>query len=1222
MKFYLIQTVLVIFCLTLTGFDAQAITITYSATQPTIENSYVYHLGESTTDSGNVAAGNDAATYIAHDRQGMGQTFTTGPGAYRMSGFWLKHVMYTSGTSWWNTDTAGAQLEIRVTEPSAAGTPAFEISAESYTVTGTEPVDSLMEGATGTGTGTGTWVYFELDTPVLLQGEKEYGFDVTVFSTGNNYFFETAGKNGAGSYMGGTAYSSGSGVGTNSLNMDNIRDGDHVFIVQLVPTMPDNGDLTGNGKVDMLDLAVLANGWQSIYDIVDLQKLAANWLLIVPAVFKADPIIEAEATSEILFSGTLIDNVKFYDVSQLTFSKAGGPQWLNVDANGALWGTPSRSDEGANNWTVQVSDGVNAPDQATLQITVHNLPLYSQAMKPVYLNDFVVEGFWKTQYKRQITKWIIHCIDTLNTVQPYGIAQFIEAKKALDGLPHASKTGDYWSDAYVHNTVESMCLALSIDPNGDPNIIEAQNYIQTKLNEWIPIILNVQQSDGYIDTLVLQTIDSGYVRYSNRSYHESYVQAYFIESGIAHYQMTKGQDFRLYNAAKKCGDHFYNTFLVPQRVHSPGHEVIEMALCRLGRLVNEVEGQGLGNKYIDTAKWLMDCRGGGGDYDQNHLPVIQQTDAVGHAVRASYLYTGMTDIVLLQQDDDYLNAVNHIWDSAVNRKMYLTGGIGATSTGEAFAGDYVLPNNSGYCETCASCGFVFWNNRMNWLYQDAKYADVVERTIYNNILSAVELAGQKFYYQQPLDQSNARYPWHSCPCCVGNIPRTILALKDNTYLLNEDANSLYINYFIAGRGTIDNFAGTQIEMEQQTDYPYGGIVNIIIRPQVSRNFSIKIRIPDRTESALYTATPEIAGYNSIEVNGSPITPEIVDGYITITRTWNSGDTITLDLPMEIQMIKSVPQVSANLGKVALRYGPLVYNLERVDHNVSTLDSIYIEPKAVFTTAWNTSLFGEDILTIGGTAKLKTSDSNENIEVLSIPHYTRLNRGGRTIVWIADNEDTAYAPPPPVYEMYGWWKLDETNGTTAADSSGKGRNGTLVNGPVWIGGKVNNGLQFDGIDDYVDLPDDFNNFQAGLTINVWAYPTVAKNYSRFVDLGNGSSNENIILARDGTTSNLFGEVWIGNTRAGTRITATGAISLNAWQMFTMTVDSAGNTKLYKNGVVVGSGTTGVPNNVTRTSNFIGRSNWSGDAYYQGIMDEVRIYSYPLTQTQIQAIYSGG
>jgi len=210
---------------------------------------------------------------------------------------------------------------------------------------------------------------------------------------------------------------------------------------------------------------------------------------------------------------------------------------------------------------------------------------------------------------------------------------------------------------------------------------------------------------------------------------------------------------------------------------------------------------------------------------------------------------------------------------------------------------------------------------------------------------------------------------------------------------------------------------------------------------------------------------------------------------------------------------------------------------------------------------------------------------------------------------------------PLPQMYGWWKFDETIGTTAADSSGKGNSGTLINGPMWVYGYVNNGLEFDGIDDYVDLPDDFNSLQAGLTVNVWAYPTAVKNWARFIDFGNGSTSDNILFSRYSDTNNLTLEVWKGSTSGG-HVIATEAIELNRWQMFTATLDSSGNTRLYKDGVLIKTGTTAVPNDITRVNNYIGRSNWGADAYYQGIMDEVRIYNYPLTQAEIQTIYNGG
>lgn len=796
-------------------------------------------------------------------------------------------------------------------------------------------------------------------------------------------------------------------------------------------------------------------------------------------------------------------------------------------------------------------------------------------LEPVYFNHFNVQGFWRTQYKRQITKWLIHCVNTLDT-QAQGIPQFIEARKALDGLPHAGKTGYVFSDAYVYNTLESMCLALTIDPNGDQEIIDAQNYIETKLNEWIPLILAVQQADGYIDTLVLNTIDNGYVRYSNRGNHEGYVQAYFIEASVAHYKAFNGQDLTLYNAAKKCGDHFYNTFLKAGWPYSCGHEVIELALCRLGRLVNEVEGDGAGDKYIDTAKWLLDARGGGSTYDQNHLPVTEQSEAVGHAVRAVYLYTGMTDIAMLKNDLNYKHAVDQLWDSAVNRKMYLTGGVGASAAGEAFGSDYDLPN-SGYCETCASCGFIFWNNRLNWYYKDARYADVVERAIYNNVLSSVDLAGENYYYQQPLDQSNARYSWHGCPCCVGNIPRTLLSLKDRAYALDKSNNTLYVNFYVAGSGTINNFAGTQVDVEQVTDYPKTGHIDLYVSPKIPTEFSIKVRIPDRAESDLYAATPEINYYNSINVNGLSYTPAIEHGYVTITRTWNPGDKISIELPMDIQIIKSDSRVAANVDRAAFQRGPLVYNIESVDQVNPILDTVYIDSDVNdFTAQWNTTLLEEPIMTIQGPAKF----NDEQFELLAIPNYVRLNRGGRTIVWISNIKIVI---PEPGTDL------------------------------IWSGGPYT----LDGIDDYISLPVDILTNCSDFTIATWVKLDTRRQWARIFDIGTDTTT-NMFLTEEASTGNIRFAVTIGGSGAEEQINGSSPVATGSWQHVAVTLSQT-EGKLYVNCSLMGSNTIHIsPYLLGHTNhNYIGKSQYN-DPYLDGQIDDFRIYNYALSSDDIKAL----
>ena len=356
-----------------------------------------------------------------------------------------------------------------------------------------------------------------------------------------------------------------------------------------------------------------------------------------------------------------------------------------------------------------------------------------------------------------------------------------------------------WSDAYVYNTLEAICLALAVEPDGDAELAQAQAALRAKVEEWIPIILAAQLPDGYIHSF--HTVN-GHPHFSNIGWHEFYVMGYFLEMGVAHYRITGGKDRRLYEAAVRCADHLENTFgPPPKRTWKNGHPGLELALCRLARLVNEVEGAGAGDKYSQLAKHFLDHQHEiqPNPYDQSNMPAVELTDAEGHAVRATYFYTAMTDMALLMGDEAYHNAVDKIWANAIHRKHYLTGGVGASHRGEAFSQDFDL-RNDGYCESCAGCGLSFWSDRMHRLHQDAHYRDVQERVLYNNLLGSVELSGQNFFYQNPLASDKPRYPWHGCPCCVGNIPRALIAIKDLMYSTNAARDTLYLSHFVDSAG--------------------------------------------------------------------------------------------------------------------------------------------------------------------------------------------------------------------------------------------------------------------------------------------------------------------------------------------------------------------------------------------------------------------------------------
>ncbi len=628
---------------------------------------------------------------------------------------------------------------------------------------------------------------------------------------------------------------------------------------------------------------------------------------------------------------------------------------------------------------------------STLRVKVE-APPPATALEPIHTRNFRIDSpLWKHSAKALMVNWIPHCIDKISDpdLKEGGMNNIIDAAAKLAGKPHGRHRGYVFSNAWVFNTIEAMCVALMVDPQGDREIIAAQNMMRATLEDWIPKILAAQESDGYFQTAFTlprerARDDEPMEHWTRRGDHEGYVAGYFLEAGIAHHIATGGKDLRLYDAAMKLADCWDdNIGPAPKKEWYDGHQAMEIALVRFGRFVNEVEGEGKGQKYIELSKFLLDSRKHGSQYDQSHVPVTQQYEAVGHAVRASYSYAGMADIALETGDLDYQSAVKSIWDNIVHRKYYITGGIGSGESSEGFGPDYSLRNNA-YCESCSSCGEVLFQHRMNRLYHDARYADLYEDTLYNALLGSIDLDGKNFYYQNPLEARGSRYDWHVCPCCVGNIPRTLLSLPTWMYL--KDADSLYVNLFIGSTATVEGVAGADVEMVQATDYPWSGSVAITVNPDAPARFSVRIRVPDRDVSDLYSGVPDADGITSLAVNGSSIDPPIDKGYAVISREWKAGDRIDLELPMMVQRVKADQRITADIDRAALRYGPLVYSVERVDQDIDQV----LSPDAALTTEWRGGLLG-GVMVIKGTWA-------DGSALLAIPNYARANReagGGAT-----------------------------------------------------------------------------------------------------------------------------------------------------------------------------------------------------------------------------------
>ncbi len=629
----------------------------------------------------------------------------------------------------------------------------------------------------------------------------------------------------------------------------------------------------------------------------------------------------------------------------------------------------------------------------TLKVRVLDAPARA-GRGEVAMRPYAVDStFWRPRLRNQILHWIPHCIAKLSEpgLKEGGFENFVEAANKLAGRPFKPHVGAPWANAYTLNVIESMCLALQVEPAGDAELKAGQDAIRAKLDEWIPLVLAAQEPDGYLQTrFTLGTADEvrqgkAPPRWTIVGDHEGYIAGYFLDAAVAHYRLTEGQDRRMYDAARKLAD-CWDRHVGPaaDKKWYDGHQAIEMALVRLAELTDEVEGAGAGTKYVRLARHLLDNRGGGGSYDQAHLPVTRQYEALGHAVRAVYNYSAMADIARHTGDAGYQSAVLSLWDNITHAKYYLTGGIGSGETAEGFGGNYSLRNHS-YCESCSDCGLLFFNHRLQRDFGSAHFADVVEDALYNAVLGSVDLEGRNFTYTNPLDQDHARYPWHVCPCCVGNIPRTLLSLP--TWMYATAPEALVVNQYLGSRVRVGQVAGTELEIEQRTGYPWQGGVELLLHPKKKATFALRLREPGRTPSALYQATPAAGELAGLKVNGKAVPAKRVDGYVVIERTWRDGDVVSFELPLPVQRVTCDPRVEANRGRVALRRGPLVYNLEAKDQ---PLDKV-LDPAKPLEAVWEPDLLGGVVVLSGS--------FTDGTPLRAIPNYARNHRGGRSIVWM-------------------------------------------------------------------------------------------------------------------------------------------------------------------------------------------------------------------------------
>jgi len=549
-----------------------------------------------------------------------------------------------------------------------------------------------------------------------------------------------------------------------------------------------------------------------------------------------------------------------------------------------------------------------------------------------------------------------------------------------------------FDDTDVYKTIEGASYSLVTKPN-----LKLERYIDSL----IAIIADGRENDGYLTTW--KTIDpdttpAWWVKPGPRwhdlgSSHELYNAGHLYEAAYAHYRATGKKTFL--NIALKNANLMCETFGPKKLQIPPGHQIIETGLIKLYCATGE-------EKYLDLARFFLDARGDStkhklyGEYSQDHLPVIQQDEAVGHAVRAVYMYAAMTDIAAIQKDADYLQACLSIWQNIVTQKMYITGGIGASRDGEAFGKNYELPNLTAYNETCAAIGNVYWNHRLFMMTGDAKYFDIIERTLYNGLISGISLDGRNFFYPNPLESDGeykfnmgaaTRQPWFSCSCCPTNLVRFVPSIPGLIYGV-EDKN-LYVNLFMANDADIV-LNNSKIKIRQQTEFPWSGNVKITLNPEKAKKFNLKIRIPGWTRNEvlpgdLYHYAKKNNQPVEVKVNGEK-QPLVLDkGYVVITKKWKKGDEIEINLPMTIRKVLANEKVKADSGKVAIEYGPFVYCAEDIDNqqfnNIAIADSTTLD-------AEKDTVISEPILTLKGN------------DIKLIPYYLWSNRGaGKMKVWL-------------------------------------------------------------------------------------------------------------------------------------------------------------------------------------------------------------------------------
>ena len=626
-----------------------------------------------------------------------------------------------------------------------------------------------------------------------------------------------------------------------------------------------------------------------------------------------------------------------------------------------------------------------------------------QKIEPVSFSEVnVTDKFWRPKIDKVATKTLSACIYQTEVATPR-IRNF-EKVARNKGEQHE---GIFYDDSDVFKALEAMAYSLKTHPSAE---------MEKKCDEWIDKIAAAQQPDGYLNTWY--TLKGLQDKYTDMSMHEDYNAGHMIEAGVAYYNATGKRKFL--DVCIKWADQFDNLFGPGKRDWVTGHEELELALVKLYKVTKN-------DKYLKLSDWLLSERGKklakgytwtdwkDTAYAQDVLPVKEQKEITGHAVRAMYLYTGAADVAAQTGDAGYMKAMRNVWEDVVYRNMYITGGIGSAGSNEGFTQDYDLPNEQAYCETCASVGMVFWNQRMNSLTGNSEYIDVLERSLYNGALDGLSLSGDRFFYGNPLASrgQNQRREWFGTACCPANIARLVASLGN--YIYAKTDNSIYVNLFVGSNTTIPLVNGN-VAVNMETNYPWDGSIKLNIDPvkkspkeSLRTKFKLYLRIPGWVQGQ--TSTNDLYDFSdfkstviSLKVNGKDQAIMMENGYMIIDREWEKGDVLEYNLPMQTNKIFARKELKQDDNRIAIQRGPIVYCIEGADNNAKAWN-IIIPDNTKFATI-DYKVLDESVKAITAEVPVVSvsedgvSLKTEKKKIIAIPYYTWANRGKNEMqVWL-------------------------------------------------------------------------------------------------------------------------------------------------------------------------------------------------------------------------------